>query len=60
LEDIELRPTDEKKRREGYDDERPLKGTGTRWFGEVGRRLMHLVPAPAVRLMKRRVQSRPG
>jgi len=28
--------------------------------GEVGRRLMHLVPAPAVRLMKRRVQSRPG
>ena len=29
-------------------------------IGEVGRRLMHLVPAPAVRLMKRRVQSRPG
>jgi len=28
--------------------------------GESGRRLMHLVPAPAVRLMKRRVQSRPG
>ena len=28
--------------------------------GEVGRRLMHLVPAPAVRLMKRRVLSRPG
>ena len=24
------------------------------------RRLMHLVPAPAVRLMKRRVLSRPG
>ena len=31
-----------------------------RRVGEVGRRLMHLVPAPAVRLMKRRVQSRPG
>ena len=29
-------------------------------IGEVGRRLMHLVPAPAVRLMKRRVQSSPG
>ena len=29
-------------------------------LGESGRRLMHLVPAPAVRLMKRRVQSRPG
>ena len=28
--------------------------------GGEGRRLMHLVPAPAVRLMKRRVQSRPG
>jgi len=28
--------------------------------GDSGRRLMHLVPAPAVRLMKRRVQSRPG
>ena len=28
--------------------------------GESRRRLMHLVPAPAVRLMKRRVQSRPG
>ena len=29
-------------------------------IGESGRRLMHLVPAPAVRLMKRRVQSQPG
>ena len=29
-----------------------------RWFEE--RRLMHLVPAPAVRLKKRRVLSRPG
>ena len=28
--------------------------------GDWGRRLMHLVPAPAVRLMKRRVQSWPG
>ena len=28
--------------------------------GDEERRLMHLVPAPAVRLMKRRVQSRPG
>ena len=28
--------------------------------GESGRRFVHLVPAPAVRLMKRRVQSRPG
>jgi len=28
--------------------------------GESRRRHMHLVPAPAVRLMKRRVQSRPG
>merc|ERR1711924_586318 len=37
-----------------------LRGPKGRWFGEVGRRLMHLVPAPAVRLMKRRVQSRPG
>ena len=29
-------------------------------FGDEERRLMHLVPAPAVRLMKRRVLSRPG
>ena len=29
-------------------------------FGDEDRRLMHLVPAPAVRLMKRRVLSRPG
>ena len=39
------------------------KARKRRWrgrVGEVGRRLMHLVPAPAVRLMKRRVQSRPG
>ena len=29
-------------------------------LGDEERRLMHLVPAPAVRLMKRRVLSRPG
>jgi len=29
-------------------------------FGDEERRLMHLVPAPAVSLMKRRVLSRPG
>ena len=29
-------------------------------IGDEERRLMHLVPAPAVRLMKRRVLSRPG
>lgn len=29
-------------------------------LGDEDRRLMHLVPAPAVRLMKRRVLSRPG
>ena len=29
-------------------------------FGDEERRLMHLVPAPAVRLKKRRVLSRPG
>jgi hypothetical protein len=29
-------------------------------LGGEERRLMHLVPAPAVRLMKRRVLSRPG
>jgi len=29
-------------------------------FGDEERRLMHLVPAPAVRLMKRQVLSRPG
>ena len=29
-------------------------------FGGEERRLMHLVPAPAVRLMKSRVLSRPG
>ena len=29
-------------------------------FGDEERRLMHLVPAPAVRLMKSRVLSRPG
>ena len=29
-------------------------------FGDEDRRLMHLVPAPAVRLMKRRVLTRPG
>jgi len=29
-------------------------------FGDEERRLMHLVPAPAVNLMKRRVLSRPG
>ena len=33
---------------------------GEQRVGESRRRLMHLVPAPAVRLMKRRVQSRPG
>jgi len=31
-----------------------------RRLGDEERRLMHLVPAPAVRLMKRRVLSRPG
>ena len=34
-------------------------GAGPR-IGDEERRLMHLVPAPAVRLMKRRVLSRPG
>ena len=29
-------------------------------LGDEERRLMHLVPAPAVKLMKRRVLSRPG
>ena len=29
-------------------------------LGDEERRLMHLVPAPAVRLMERRVLSRPG
>ena len=29
-------------------------------IGDEERRLMHLVPAPAVRLMKRRVLSTPG
>ena len=29
-------------------------------FGDEERRLMHLVPAPAVKLMKGRVLSRPG
>ena len=29
-------------------------------IGDEVKRLMHLVPAPAVRLMKRRVFSRPG
>ena len=29
-------------------------------FGGGERRLMHLVPAPAVKLMKSRVLSRPG
>ena len=29
-------------------------------LGDEERKLMHLVPAPAVRLMKRRVLSRPG
>ena len=29
-------------------------------LGDEERRLMQLVPAPAVRLMKRRVLSRPG
>jgi len=29
-------------------------------IGDGVKRLMHLVPAPAVRLMKRRVFSRPG
>jgi len=43
-----------------------LAGTDELFFlanqrvGDWGRRLMHLVPAPAVRLMKRRVQSWPG
>ena len=36
-----------------------LHMAGTR-IGDEERRLMHLVPAPAVRLMKRRVLSRPG
>ncbi len=31
-----------------------------RWLGDEERRLMHLVPAPAVKLMKGRVLSRPG
>ena len=31
-----------------------------RRFGDEERRLMHLVPAPAVKLMKSRVLSRPG
>jgi len=30
------------------------------WLGDEERRLMHLVPAPAVKLMKGRVLSRPG
>ena len=34
--------------------------TRTNRLGDEDRRLMHLVPAPAVRLMKRRVLSRPG
>ena len=37
----------------------PRHGAGPR-IGDEERRLMHLVPAPAVRLMKRRVLSRPG
>jgi hypothetical protein len=31
-----------------------------RWLGGGERGLMHLVPAPAVKLMKSRVLSRPG
>ena len=34
--------------------------SGRQRLGDEERRLMHLVPAPAVRLMKRRVLSRPG
>jgi len=41
-------------------DDECLEAVDSSRCGEVGRRLMHLVPAPAVRLMKRRVQSRPG
>ena len=45
---------------ENFDEE--VKFLVSAWLrvGESRRRLMHLVPAPAVRLMKRRVQSRPG
>ena len=37
-----------------------IKGGKDPRLGDEDRRLMHLVPAPAVRLMKRRVLSRPG
>ena len=39
----------------------PLGSPLVTWrLGDEERRLMHLVPAPAVKLMKRRVLSRPG
>jgi len=43
-------------------DRKTGKRRKKRWnrFGDEERRLMHLVPAPAVRLMKRQVLSRPG
>ena len=43
-------------------DRKTGKRRKKRWnrFGDEERRLMHLVPAPAVRLKKRRVLSRPG
>ena len=34
--------------------------SNTERIGDEERRLMHLVPAPAVKLMKSRVLSRPG
>ncbi len=37
-----------------------LLGMHEKRLGDEERRLMHLVPAPAVKLMKRRVLSRPG
>ena len=45
-------------RQASYETEKPA-GKTQRLGGEE-RRLMHLVPAPAVRLMKRQVLSRPG
>ena len=37
-----------------------MAGAGYLWLGGGERGLMHLVPAPAVKLMKSRVLSRPG
>ena len=53
---------DKKKTQEPENFDEEVKFLVSAWLrvGESRRRLMHLVPAPAVRLMKRRVQSRPG